>query len=160
MNFGSTDRNKVERDKTCILSIFILLQVRNIFRKKVIREIRKLCFLRNLVCQHVQKTNVKCNGIILLFLQEPTSGLDSSTAYNLCLTIKKFAKISRKTVIMTIHQPSSKIFNMFDKLVLLCDGNLAYYGDVRHCARYFSSIDLKCPDNYNLADHIRKSRLF
>ena len=57
---------------------------------------------------------------------------------------------------MTIHQPSSQIFNMFDKLLLLCEGEVAYYGDVKACADYFTSIDLPCPPNYNLADHIRE----
>lgn len=42
--------------------------------------------------------------------------MDSSTAYSLCMTLKNFAKVSGKTVVMTIHQPSSQIFNMFDKV--------------------------------------------
>ena len=45
---------------------------------------------------------------------------------------------------------------MFDSLLLLSSGRVAYYGDIEHCAAYFSGLDLPCPTNYNLADHIRK----
>lgn len=61
----------------------------------------------------------------MLYFQEPTSGLDSSTAFSLIKRLKEFARKSRKTVIMTIHQPSSQIFHMFDKLLLLCDGQVS-----------------------------------
>ena len=92
--------------------------------------------------------------------QEPTSGLDSSTARSFCSTIKNYAKKSQKTVIMTIHQPSSHIFNMFDSLLLLCEGQVAYYGDIKHCSQYFSDLGMPCPLTYNLADHIRKYARF
>jgi len=63
---------------------------------------------------------------------------------------------SGKTVVASIHQPSSQIFNMFDKLLLLCDGKVAYFGEVKNCAQHFASLELPCPANYNLADHICK----
>ena len=59
-------------------------------------------------------------------------------------------------MIISIHQPSSQIFNMFDTLLLLCEGNVAFHGDVAHCAQYFKDMELPCPPNYNLADHICK----
>jgi len=70
--------------------------------------------------------------------------------------LKKFAKDSGKILIASIHQPSSQIFNMFDKLLLLCDGKMAYFGEVKNCAQHFASLELPCPANYNLADHICK----
>ena len=82
--------------------------------------------------------------------------MDSSTAFSLITTLKTYARKSGITLVMTIHQPSSQIFNMFDKLLLLCEGEVAYYGDVKACADYFTSFDLPCPPNYNLADHIRE----
>ena len=42
-------------------------------------------------------------------------------------TLKEFAHKSGKTVIATIHQPSSKLFQLFDKLLLLTDGNVSKY---------------------------------
>jgi len=49
---------------------------------------------------------------------------------------------------------------MFDKLLLICEGQVAYYGEAKKCAQYFAALGLPCPTNYNIADHIRKLRLF
>ncbi|RHN58045.1 putative polar-amino-acid-transporting ATPase [Medicago truncatula] len=75
----------------------------------------------------------------LLLLDEPTSGLDSTSANKLLLTLQGLAKAGR-TIITTIHQPSSRIFNMFDKLLLISEGSPVYYGKARDTAEYFSSL--------------------
>jgi ATP-binding cassette subfamily G (WHITE) protein 2 len=55
----------------------------------------------------------------LLFLDEPTSGLDSVTALSLCTLLRDLAHSGQCTVVTTIHQPQTKIFQMFDDLILL-----------------------------------------
>ncbi|XVE80190.1 hypothetical protein DITRI_Ditri14bG0119800 [Diplodiscus trichospermus] len=57
----------------------------------------------------------------LLFLDEPTSGLDSTTAQRIVLTLLELAKGGR-TIVLTIHQPSSRLFYMFHKVLLLSEG--------------------------------------
>jgi len=57
----------------------------------------------------------------VVLLDEPTSGLDSSTAVKIAKILKNEAKLG-KTVITTIHQPSSELFMLFDRLILLHDG--------------------------------------
>ncbi|XP_020696922.2 ABC transporter G family member 26 [Dendrobium catenatum] len=75
----------------------------------------------------------------LLFLDEPTSGLDSASANKLLLVLQSLAKAGR-TIITTIHQPSSRIFYMFDKLLLISDGYPIYHGKACDSVWYFSSL--------------------
>ncbi|WJX31445.1 ABC transporter G member 26 [Trifolium repens] len=75
----------------------------------------------------------------LLLLDEPTSGLDSTSANKLLVTLQGLAKAGR-TIITTIHQPSSRIFHMFDKLLLISEGYPIYYGTARETMEYFSSL--------------------
>ncbi|KAK9079231.1 hypothetical protein SSX86_000901 [Deinandra increscens subsp. villosa] len=75
----------------------------------------------------------------LLFLDEPTSGLDSTTALRIIHLLQDIAE-AQKTVITTIHQPSSRLFHKFDKLILLSKGSLLYSGKASEAMEYFSSI--------------------
>ncbi|EFA77373.1 ABC transporter G family protein [Heterostelium album PN500] len=64
----------------------------------------------------------------LLFIDEPTTGLDSGSAHKVMEVISKIAKTMNRTVICTIHQPSAAIFEQFDQLLLLCHGKVMYFG--------------------------------
>ncbi|VFQ59251.1 unnamed protein product [Cuscuta campestris] len=75
----------------------------------------------------------------LLFLDEPTSGLDSTTALKMIEILHHISQAG-KTVITTIHQPSSRLFLKFDKLILLGKGSLLYFGKASSAMDYFSSI--------------------
>ncbi|KAF5473437.1 hypothetical protein F2P56_010048 [Juglans regia] len=75
----------------------------------------------------------------LLFLDEPTSGLDSTTALRTVQMLHDIAEAG-KTVLTTIHQPSSRLFHKFDKLILLGKGSLLYFGKASEAMVYFSSI--------------------
>ena len=58
-----------------------------------------------------------------------------------------------KTVICTIHQPSSEVFAMFDRILLMADGKTAFLGPIGEALEFFSSLGLPCPPNFNPADH-------
>uniref|UniRef100_A0A2N9HYH3 ABC transporter domain-containing protein n=1 Tax=Fagus sylvatica TaxID=28930 RepID=A0A2N9HYH3_FAGSY len=75
----------------------------------------------------------------LLLLDEPTSGLDSTSANRLLVILQVLAKAGR-TIITTIHQPSSRMFHMFDKLLLISEGYPVYYGKARESMDYFTSL--------------------
>ncbi|CAI0476568.1 unnamed protein product [Linum tenue] len=76
----------------------------------------------------------------LLFLDEPTSGLDSTTAHRIVSTVWEMAGKGGRTVVMTIHQPSSKLFYMFDKVLLLSEGNPLYFGRGGDVMEYFHKL--------------------
>lgn len=87
----------------------------------------------------------------MLFFDEPTSGLDSFMAMSIVDSMKNMAK-QGKTIICTIHQPSSEIFAKFDHLCLLAEGRLAYLGDLNEAPNFFASQGFTLPSNYNPAD--------
>jgi ATP-binding cassette subfamily G (WHITE) protein 2 (PDR) len=61
---------------------------------------------------------------------EPTSGLDSQTAWSICMLLRKLAD-NRQSILVTVHQPSSKLFEIFDRLLLLDKtGRTLYFGDI------------------------------
>lgn len=64
----------------------------------------------------------------LLFLDEPTSGLDSASAFFVAQALRNVARRGR-TIITSIHQPSSEVFALFDDLLLLSSGETVYFGE-------------------------------
>ena len=59
-----------------------------------------------------------------------------------------------KTVFMTIHQPNSDIFNLFDKLILMSEGRIVYQGIASEAVSYFNrNFSLMCPEFYNPVDY-------
>ena len=89
----------------------------------------------------------------VLFLDEPTTGLDSYTSLKLAELLKFLAKKKGRTIVATIHQPNSQIFSQFDKLLLLKNGTTIYMGDAIEAIDHFRILGHPLPLNYNPADH-------
>ncbi|ORX99568.1 hypothetical protein K493DRAFT_212395 [Basidiobolus meristosporus CBS 931.73] len=91
----------------------------------------------------------------ILILDEPLSGLDSFSASMVIKILHELAKGPNKTtVILTIHQPRSDIFQMFDNTLVLAKGTTLYFGPPSKAATHFDKADLHCPANYNIADYL------
>lgn len=72
----------------------------------------------------------------ILFADEPTSGLDSFMAMSIVESMKNLAN-QGKTIVCTIHQPSSELFEKFDRLFLMAEGRVAYCGDLSRASEFF-----------------------
>ena len=74
----------------------------------------------------------------LLFLDEPTTGLDGGAAYAVMKTVRKLADEEKCSVICTIHQPSAEVFGLFDKILLLqAGGKMVYFDDINKLEVYY-----------------------
>ena len=88
----------------------------------------------------------------LIFLDEPTTGLDSFTATSVMEILRDLA-LSGRTIVSTIHQPNSDIFEMFDRLMLLAQGKIIYFNEAKLAVGHFERIGFKCPELSNPADY-------
>ena len=91
----------------------------------------------------------------LLFLDEPTTGLDSTTAQNLIETLRGIARKTAMTIILTIHQPRASILNLFTRIIFMSQGKLIFNGPMDACLRHLKDVlGVQCPEHENPADFV------
>jgi ABC-type multidrug transport system ATPase subunit len=90
----------------------------------------------------------------VLFLDEPTSGLDAAASSNIMEEITRVAKAENLIVVCTIHQPSTKVYHGFDKVMIMSRGREAFTGKAAPDATdYFEQLGYPLPDATNPAEH-------
>ncbi|KAG5305787.1 ABCG1 protein, partial [Pseudoatta argentina] len=89
----------------------------------------------------------------IMFLDEPTTGLDSLASLQCISALQTLAK-SGRTVICTIQQPSAALYQIFDYIYLVVDGHCLYAGTPDNTVRYFAQQDFQCPQYHNPADYM------
>ena len=145
---SSSEEGKLQR----IRNMISLLKLEKCAKSRVGNHIR-----RGLSGGEKKRLNVANELLVdpaLIFLDEPTSGLDAVLADELLNILSLLAK-SGRTVITTLHQPSSQIYSMVDKLFLMAEGGrVAYFGPANQAVAYFSKLNFRCPRYYNPADFL------
>ncbi|ENN80197.1 hypothetical protein YQE_03367, partial [Dendroctonus ponderosae] len=90
---------------------------------------------------------------LVLFLDEPTTGLDSSSCRQ-CLELLKVLASQGRTIVCTIHQPSASLFQMFDQVYVLAGGRCLYQGGTDNMIPFFEDVQSPCPKFHNPADYV------
>ncbi|KAI1627612.1 ABC transporter-like protein [Exophiala viscosa] len=80
----------------------------------------------------------------VLFLDEPTTGLDAAAAFQLVKVLRRLAHTGR-TIVMTIHQPRSEMWELIDNLIVMSQGKTAYSGSKDACLGHFEQAGHEIP---------------
>ncbi|KAL5806630.1 hypothetical protein ACOSQ4_029363 [Xanthoceras sorbifolium] len=91
-----------------------------------------------------------------LFMDEISTGLDSSTTYQIVNCVRNFVHQMDATVLMALLQPAPETFNLFDDLVLLSEGYMVYQGPRADVLEFFESLGFKLPPRKGVADFLQE----
>ncbi|XP_022752647.1 ABC transporter G family member 31 isoform X2 [Durio zibethinus] len=91
-----------------------------------------------------------------LFMDEISTGLDSSTTYQIVKCVRNFVHLMEGTVLMALLQPAPETFELFDDLVVLSEGNMVYQGPREEVLEFFESLGFKLPPRKGVADFLQE----
>ncbi|KAK2579538.1 hypothetical protein KPH14_010840 [Odynerus spinipes] len=94
------------------------------------------------------------NNPPVIFLDEPTTGLDEISSMQCISLLQKLAKRFTRTVICSIHTPSASIFSKFDNVYVMAKGQCVYRGPSVNVVSFLRQVGIDCPKHYNPADFI------
>lgn len=90
----------------------------------------------------------------ILILDEPTTGLDSNSAFKIVTSLQKYAEDNDMIVIITVHQPGEGLFNLFGDLIFLTKGGLFYMGPVSKIRDFLIQNNIEISDRVSIAEFL------
>ncbi|KAJ0890826.1 putative ABC-type xenobiotic transporter [Helianthus annuus] len=91
-----------------------------------------------------------------LFMDEISTGLDSSTTFQIVKCMQQVAHLMDSTIFMSLLQPAPETFDLFDDIILLSEGQIVYQGPREHIVEFFESCGFKCPERKGTADFLQE----
>lgn len=91
-----------------------------------------------------------------LFMDEISTGLDSSTTYQIVNSLQKWVHILDGTAVISLLQPAPETYDLFDDVILLSDGHIVYQGPREQVLEFFEAMGFKCPDRKGVADFLQE----
>lgn len=91
-----------------------------------------------------------------LFMDEISTGLDSSTTFQIVKCIRNFVHLMEGTVLMALLQPAPETFDLFDDIILLSEGYLVYQGPREEVIEFFQSLGFLLPPRKSVADFLQE----
>ncbi|KAJ1388741.1 P-loop containing nucleoside triphosphate hydrolase [Sesbania bispinosa] len=86
-----------------------------------------------------------------------TTGLDSSTTYQIVKCLQQIVHLTEGTILMSLLQPAPETFNLFDDIILISEGQMVYQGPREHIVEFFESCGFRCPERKGIADFLQES---
>ncbi|KAG2729216.1 hypothetical protein I3760_01G238800 [Carya illinoinensis] len=92
----------------------------------------------------------------VLLMDEISTGLDSSTTFQIVNSIKRYVHILDGTAVISLLQPAPETYDLFDDIILLSDGQIVYQGPREHVLEFFEYMGFKCPERKGVADFLQE----
>ena len=91
-----------------------------------------------------------------LFMDEISTGLDSSTTVQIMKCLRQIVHILNGTALISLLQPEPETYELFDDIILLSDGQIVYQGPREFILEFFESMGFKCPERKGVADFLQE----
>jgi ABC-type multidrug transport system ATPase subunit len=91
-----------------------------------------------------------------LFMDEISTGLDSSTTFQIVKCLQQVAHIKQATIVMSLLQPAPETFDLFDDIIIMSEGQIVYHGPRDHVLGFFEYCGFMCPERKGIADFLQE----
>ncbi|XP_044464596.1 pleiotropic drug resistance protein 1-like isoform X2 [Mangifera indica] len=91
-----------------------------------------------------------------LFMDEISTGLDSSTTFQIVNSLRQSIHIFNGTALISLLQPAPETYELFDDIILLSDGHIVYQGPRENVLEFFEYMGFKCPERKGVADFLQE----
>ncbi|XP_050206229.1 pleiotropic drug resistance protein 2-like [Mercurialis annua] len=90
------------------------------------------------------------------FMDEISTGLDSSTTFQIIKFMRQMVHIMDVTMVISLLQPAPETFDLFDDVILLSEGQIAYQGPRDKILDFFEYVGFRCPERKGIADFLQE----
>uniref|UniRef100_J3MLF4 ABC transporter domain-containing protein n=1 Tax=Oryza brachyantha TaxID=4533 RepID=J3MLF4_ORYBR len=91
-----------------------------------------------------------------LFMDEISTGLDSSSTFQIVKYIRQVTHVMNATVMMSLLQPPPETYDLFDDIILISEGYIVYHGPRENILEFFESTGFRCPERKGVADFLQE----
>jgi ABC-type multidrug transport system ATPase subunit len=96
----------------------------------------------------------------VLFMDEISTGLDSSTTFQIVKCIQQIVHLGEATVLASLLQPAPEVFDLFDDVMLLSEGQIVYQGPREYVLEFFERCGFRCPQRKGVLDFLQEVGYF
>ncbi|KAA6418150.1 MAG: ATP-binding cassette transporter [Trebouxia sp. A1-2] len=93
---------------------------------------------------------------LVMMMDEISTGLDSSTTFQMVQSIRHLAHLQRATICVALLQPAPEVFDLFDDIMVLAEGRMVYHGPREQVVPFFDGLGFQIPERKGVADFIQE----